>query len=210
MTANVRMTSMLVFNLKIDNMIAEKEKVFLFCDENTYLTYKKSEDEMFKALDHIKRLYVQCIVSGPEDYKTLLENVPNTFVHDYWRFFCMSYMPEHLDKENIFEQQTKITVLALEQLQSQFWMYHKKLGEHRPKITAKGVTSNLKKDSFNKYLDPEKADHYNVLKRLLEVAQDMEKYSSNIFTDRHTLRKYSDGILMNDNSELVINYYKFL
>ena len=187
-------------------MIATKtERTLLYNDETTFLNYKKNEDLMFKALNNIESHYKQCMVSAPTNYKHLLDNVPQTLVFEYWSAYCMSYLPEHLDHEQIFESQTRITVFALEQLQNQFWMYYNKLGDHKPTINAKGVVSNLKQESFNRYLNPAKKDHYKSLKDFIDSAKALEKYGAN---GGINLIRYSSDLLLN-GLEVQINYNNF-
>lgn len=181
------------------------EKIFLYNDENMYQTYKKNEDAMFKALDNIEGYYKQCMASAPPNYKHLLDNVPHTFVHNYWTAYCMSYLPGHLDKEAIFEQQTTITVFLLENMQTRFFMYYNKLGEFKPTINASGVVSNLKKEDFNRYLDPAKKEHYKALKNFIDSAKTLEKYGAK---GGINLIRYSPDLLLN-GLEVEINYNNF-
>lgn len=116
---------------------------------------------------------------GPQykiaNYEAFLKNPFHYLVHEYAKKHLS--LPEHLDPSPQFESQTGISKMSVKNLHDKWKEAVRVMGSHAPVVAVKGVTSGLKKESFNIYLNPEKKDEYEATKAFVESAKILlEKY----------------------------------
>lgn len=171
-------------------------------DDSNYNRFKQIEDELFTLKDDFVRLSDQSIgVNKLDNVKQLLES-PSEYLVNKYQELWLSDRPPHLDFTMIFENETKVKVIRLEDLKRKFWTLYKSLGIHAPTINAKAMTSNLNRSSFDMILDESKKDHYNALKGFLDSLNILEKYSA-VNSQVNFIRSIPE--LKFDNLDIVIN-----
>jgi hypothetical protein len=149
-------------------------------DDANYNRFQEIEKDLFALKDDFVRLSEQSIGIGKLDnLKQLLESPSHYLVTKYQELW-LNDRPKHLDFTMIFENETKVKIMRLDELHKRFWNLHNTLGNHIPTINAKAMTSNLNRSSFDIVLDESKKGHYNSLKAFCSSVTELENYSGNI------------------------------
>lgn len=176
-------------------------------NQTNYQRFHNIQDELQKYYDEFMMLADQSLgLNKVDNVKMYLDNPADYLVNRY-RTLWLKDRPPHLDFAMIFENETRVTVLRLDQLKSRFWNTHKSLGKYAPTINAKGMTTNIKKEYFNVYLDESKKDHYNALKSFLDSLDKLREYE-NVQQPVNFVRSIN-SLIMN-NLTPVINTSKFI
>jgi len=154
------------------------KKEFLYNDLATYQSFKSKEDNLFKIFNDLKDVSIKALGNTEVDFKEYLEAPADFLVNQYWTLFAN--VPKHLEdrKESIFETHTNIRIQSINDLHRDFRQSFKEMQGYAPKINKGGLKSTISKDQFNRFLDPKKADKYNVLKRLVDAANELKKYQT--------------------------------
>ena len=167
--------------------------------EDQYNLHQETETKLFAIADEIKSMIP--VVLG-EDYKLInLEPLlKDTFDFLVWEFWALNkhLYPTIADPVKTF---TSVSPLSQAQIQSKcssFWKLHKDMGEHAPTIGQKALKSTLKKDAFNLYLDEDKREHYEALKRFIDASDELRKMgkasgSINLIRFTHNTRLTNSG-----------------
>jgi hypothetical protein len=174
-------------------------------DDANYQRYLAIEKDLFSLKDDFVRLSEQSIGIGKLDnLKQLLESPSHYLVTKYQELW-LADRPKHLDFTMIFETDTRVKIMRLDDLNSRFWNLHKSMSIHAPMINAKAMTSNLNRSSFDIILDESKKDHYNALKSFFSSVTQLQNYSGNIHK-RHFVQAIPellfDGLDMKINTSL--------
>jgi hypothetical protein len=175
-------------------------------DDTNYQRYLAIEKNLFSLKDDFVRLSEQSIGIGKLDnLKQLLESPSHYLVTKYQELW-LNDRPKHLDFTMIFQNETRVKIMRLDDLKSRFWNLHSSMSIHAPTINAKGMISNLSESSFDIILDESRKDHYNALKSFFSSVNELENYSGNIHK-RHFVQAIPE--LLFDGLDMKINISKF-
>jgi hypothetical protein len=172
--------------------------------------YKRHEilqSELNGYLNELKALANQSIGIGKLDnVKSLLEN-PAQYLVETYRELYLSTRPLHLDFNMIFENETNVKISQLEALKVKFAKTYKAMSIHSPEINGKAMTSKVKSESFNIYLNPAKEDHFKALQSLLEAVKVVSQYEQ-IHMPLNLVRSIGSLQMSNTGLEISVNYFK--
>jgi hypothetical protein len=175
-------------------------------DSPNYERFLAIEKDLFSLKDELVMLSDLSIGIGKLDnLKQLLESPSHYLVTKYQELWLADRAP-HLNFEMIFETDTRVKIMRLDDLNSRFWNLHKSMSIHAPTINAKAMTSNLNKDAFDIILDESKKGHYDALKSFFSSVTQLENYSGNIHK-RHFVQAIPE--LLFDGLDMKINISKF-
>jgi hypothetical protein len=172
--------------------------------------YKRHEilqSELNGYLNELKELANQSIGIGKVDnVKKLIEN-PAQYLVEMYRQLYLNNRPLHLDFPMIFENETSVKISQLEALKVKFAKTFKAMSIHSPEINGKGMTSNVKSESFDIYLDNSKAKHYEALKRFLDSLEALKEYQR-LDGYFHIARAVNSLQMSNTGLEISVNDFK--
>ena len=131
-----------------------------------------------------------------------LDEPKSYLINHYWNLYC-DHLPDHLNRENTLQTQTRIDLSRVNDLKLDFWNLYDKLNKHKPKIDASGVHSTFKKESFNIYLNPAKQKHYKALQDVLNSIEELKKVGAEVRLPIF-LHRYIPDILPDQNGLGVI------
>ena len=188
-------------------MEVKEKKVLLFTYEITFNTYKAKEDQVFKIVNDLKVLADASLgLNKIDDWKAFIDNPAEYLVQMYWTLWGEQFNPPHTNKEALFFNSNAIGIERLIELKQNFDTLQLELKEYAPTISKGGLTSNLKKEMFNKYLNPAMEQEYNACISFIEASNRLKPYNATAMY--HLQRFYSDGLRM-DGIEIKPNLYRF-
>ena len=79
------------------------------------------------------------------------------------------------------------------------------MGKHSPKITKSGLKSTLKEKDFDKFLDPKKKKHFELIKKFYDTALLLTEFSE---CRSINLLRYTDGFII-ESGKVELNYHLF-
>jgi hypothetical protein len=176
-------------------------------DSDSHERFNDLQEDLNGYLSELKQLANQSIGIGKLDnVKSLLEN-PAKYLVETYRELYLSTRPLHLDFNMIFENETSVKIAQLDRLQKEFAKVLSKMGNHAPTINAKGMTSNVKSESFDIYLNPAKEDHFKALQGLLEAVKVVSQYEQ-IHVPFNLVRSIGSLYMANTGLEIAIYNFK--
>ncbi len=183
----------------------KSKKQFLYNDIEQYNYYTNLETEAVNLFNLMKQQAIETLGKGFDiHYDEFMRKPVEYLVSNYWK---MANRPKHL-----FHKANNITVsdtgLDISQLNQSFEAFNRlliQLKQYAPIIEKQGLKKVIKKENFNRNLDPKKAKQYHSLLKFLEASIELKEYG--ICHDINLLR-YTDG-LINNSGKLEINYYLF-
>ena len=184
------------------------KRVFLYNDEATYKVYADRQTELFKVFDKYKEIIYSTIGEDANINPKALGNDPVTHITElFFKTFGYKIAPANANKVTVWENQTKLSISRINNIKQKYDSIYASLGKYAPKPYVNDFEIKLKKSQFDRFLDPEKADHYRILKKFLSYAKQLELYGSDM--PIHLLR-YGNRLEMNNNGEVVIdlNFFK--
>jgi hypothetical protein len=165
------------------------------------------QSELNGYLNELKELANQSIGDGKVDnVKKLIEN-PAQYLVETYRQLYLSNRPLHLDFNMIFENETNVKIVHLDRLQKEFSQVLSKMKIHAPTINAVKMTSNVKSESFDIYLDDSKAKHYEALKRFLDSLEALKEFQR-LDGYFHIARAVNSLQMSNTGLEISVNDFK--
>ena len=186
----------------------EDKRVVLFNDTDTYNKHLSQENRCFGIVKELEVLVDAILgVDAVVDIKELLENPATYLIEQYWNLWASAVHPPHTNRERIFLSSNNIPLDTLNNYKKQFDASVKALVKYAPEVQKKGLKSNLKQEMFDKYLNPEKAEEYYILKDFLKYANKLKKYN---YSHDVNLTKYANGSLKISGLDAEINNYYFL
>jgi len=183
----------------------KENKEFLYNDFATYQSFKSKEEKVFDIFNELKDLSVKALGNAEVDFELYLYDPSNYLVDMYWELYTPAAEHLKVNKEQIFQHHTNITVMHLNKLNNEFKQALKAMQGKEPKINKGGLKSTLSKDQHNKYLDPKKADKYKALVKFVESANELKKYEN---TQGIHLIRYCNSLRF-ENADVVINMHDF-
>lgn len=179
----------------------------LYTDLKLFEQYKAKEDKVKEIINELMQLSEKALgITKVSSIKKYLDNPKDYLVNEYWTLYC-SHKPQHLNKTNVFVNETNIDLSILHRLKKELDNTITALHEFAPVIDEDSITYKVNKDSFNKYLDPLKKDHYKALEDFFKCAKRLQQFEP--YNKDHFLARYSESIHM-VNIEASINKLKFV
>lgn len=147
-------------------------------NELEYNRFKALEDKAEQIYNHIvqQALEVLNIPNAISLDKEELLKQPSDYIVDKYRELYLSNRPSHLDFRSIFENETGVTLHGIDSLNKELQQIQNKMGAYSPTITNKGFKRNIKKSSFDVFLDESKQKHYNALNNLIDAITALDEY----------------------------------
>jgi hypothetical protein len=176
-------------------------------DEYNFKRLSDLETDLQNNFNDLKKLAEQSIGSGKIDNVKKLVESPSDYLVNRYQALWLADRPPHLDFAMIFENETRVKIMLLDEIRNRFQKAFVAMGKYAPTIDAKGLHSNLKKDLFNIYLDEPKKDHYNALETFLAALRDVEQYERINFPINF-VRSISSLHMTNQNVEINIQNFK--
>jgi hypothetical protein len=174
------------------------------------LEYRNQQNLQLKLdglLDELKALADQSIGTGKMDnVKNLVEN-PAQYLVETYRQLYLSNRPLHLDFNMIFENETSVKIVHLDRLQKEFSQVLSKMKIHSPTINAVKMTSNVKQENFNIYLDENKEKHYDLLNTVLKSLEALKEFQR-LDGYFHIARAVNYLQMSNIGLEISVDYFK--
>ena len=183
------------------------KKVLLYNDAATYKIYADRQTELFKVFDKYKEIIYSTIGEDANINLKALATDPVTYITElFFKTWGYKTAPETANRISVFENATKLSISRINNIKQKYDSIYATLGKYAPKVYVNDFEIKLKESQFDRFLDPEKADHYRILKKFLSYANQLEMYGSDM---RVNLTRYANHLQMNDNSEIVIelNYF---
>ena len=188
-------------------MEVKDKKVLVWNDEATYNSYRLKEQKILQVVDDLIVLSNTSLgLNKVDSWIEYLKNPSEYLVQRYWQEYGLQFNPPHTDREKLFFNSVAIGPERLIELKASFDKLVLSMGKYAPTVTKKGLTSKLKKEMFNKWLNPEKANEYFACLELIEASKKMLPYNANA----HMLIRFYDGVRLNDVSELIPDFYRFV
>lgn len=184
------------------------KRVLLYNDTATYKIYADRQTELFKAFDKYKQIIYSTIGEDTDINLKALATDPVTYITElFFKKFGYKTAPKNADRITVYEALTKLSVTRITAINQKYGSIYASLGKYAPKVYVNDFEIKLKESQFDRFLDPEKADHYRILKKFLSYANQLEMYGSDM--PIHLLR-YGNHLEMNNNGEVVIdlNWFK--
>lgn len=139
------------------------------------------------------------------DVKRLLASPLNYIVNTY-RTQWLSDKPEHIDFLSVVQSETNLNINEIQKLDVEIKNLIKSLGQHAPKINAKGMISGIDETAFDVYLNDNKTEEYKSVKALLSTLRDYKNHS-NRFTPIHFLRGIQGLKFNSDHTFFELDFY---
>lgn len=182
----------------------KSKKQFLYNDIEQYNYNLEQEKIIFDLFNEIKEQAVSTLGEYEINYVDLFKD-PSYLINTYWSEFANR--PKHIEKnkESICVTDTNLNIPLLKKNVIAFNRALLSRGDNI-QLNKKGLKSLLSKDKFDRYLDPDKADHYKAIKKLYDASIEIQKFSPQS-AQIHILR-YCQGFIM-ESGNLEIHYLMF-
>ena len=180
----------------------------LYTDTNTYNSWKKKEDEMFKILSKLETIAEDALGTDPiNDYEHFLQNTEEYLIAEYWFRWGSKHNAPHADATIVFENSTRTRVSEVTDLKVKFQKAFEAMSSYIPTVNALGVHSNLKIEQFDKFLHKDKAKEFDALNNFLDAAKEIEQYGARGYVN---LLRFANNNLMMEGLEAKVNLTKFI
>ena len=184
-----------------------KSKTVIDFNEYQYNRMLDLESKITTVYEKILELGEEALGVDKCNMVELLKSNPAQYIVNEYAEMYLQDFPKHLDREHLFLQQTKVSLEVFTQLKLHLDDYMLRMGNHRPTINAKGITSNVKMKAFNIYLNESKEDYYNALNNLVDAIEELREYNGVSHTV-HLVRAFPD--LLMEGTSIKINVSKFI
>jgi hypothetical protein len=125
------------------------------------------QNDLQSLLNEMQEIATQSVGVGKVENVRNLTLDPAAYLVNLYKDLYLSDKPSHLPAVNFFVNDTGVSLERLNTLKIEFEKVLSKLGNHKPTINAKGMSSGVKYDNFNILLRPEKAEHWEDLQTFL-------------------------------------------
>jgi len=183
----------------------ELKKQVIDFDTFSFEKYTKIQNETKEAFEVLKDLYKQVLGDLPiRCYKEYLED-STTYLINAWFEANSKYYPPNTIPQRAFLV-VDVEAEDISYACTRFNNLCKQLDQHAPVIKSDGIRWKLKKESFNKTLNPEHEAHYKAVEDFLASAKVLKEFEP--YNHDFHLNRFSDSIRM-VGLELVIEKTKF-
>jgi len=155
----------------------ELKKQVIDCDNVSFEKYTKLQNEAKQVFEQLKELHKQVLGDLPiRNYKEYLED-STTYLINAWFEANSKYYPPNTIPQRAFLV-VDVEAEDIGYACTKFNNLIKELHEHAPVIKSDGLQWKVKKESFQKYLNPELEAHYNALNKLIDCVNELEQFES--------------------------------
>ncbi len=181
--------------------------LLLYNDVNNYNRIKGLEKEYLQIVERMKLIIHQNIGYDFDiDYKELTDNPSEYIVNSYWSVHAVNFNPPHINKQLVFERDTKIQVSQIDMMLTD--LNRVQFGKHKPNITSDAICFNIEKSQFDIYVNPKKEKEYKVVKRFIKSISEMQKtFGANGISH---IQRFANGTLLTKGLEVIPNPTKFV
>jgi hypothetical protein len=185
-----------------------KDKVFLYVDNETFNYHKQKEDKIFSNVAELTAIARACLGDeGITDWIAFLENPIDTLVNSYWERYGHNFNPPSANWQDVFNRNNNVSLQRVTALQTEILALSKELKQYSPTINKKGVKRGLEIDAFKKYLAEDKAEKYYALKRFIEASDELLKHG--LGSGTANLVRFAPSFLSFNGLKVKINLQKF-
>lgn len=181
------------------------KKEFLYNDTDSYNYNLKLESNIFEIFDRIKQQATETLGADFDvDYKKLIADPVDYLVSNYW---SMAGRKKHLypRAKEICVSDTGLNIPQLNKDIIAFNRFLPTLGSNAPTVKKDGLYTTITKKQFDRFLNPEKADHYHALKKFYDSGIELKEFG--YFHSSHLMR-IAPGFWL-EKMEAVINHSQF-
>jgi hypothetical protein len=166
------------------------------------------QNELQSLLHEMQEIATQSVGVGKVENVRNLTLDPAAYLVNLYKDLYLSGKPSHLPAVNFFVNDTGVSLERLNTLKIQFEKVLSKLGNHKPTINAKGMSSGVKFDNFNILLRKDKTEHWEDLQTFLAANKQLCTHQITNYPI-FQMRAFS-SLYMDKNSELVpdLNIFK--
>ena len=185
-----------------------KEKHYLFTDTATFSLFKSKEDQILINYKELRKVASGCLgMNSINDIEAFLEDPIEWLIEEYWNSFGRTYNPPHASHRVVFLSSNDVDLNAITKLQKEIKSLVKEMRTYAPTISKKGIKTNLKEESFFKYLNPKRADEFFALQDFVNASDVLLKN----YNAQGTLNlvRFANGLRFNGTS-VEINLYEFI
>lgn len=177
-------------------------------DEATYNYYLTKEQSVFEKYGQLLLLATKALGDADliQDKKKFLEDPYEYTVQAFWDEHC-KHESSHLDKETVFKSKTEVSKREVEILRKEIKKDMIDMRQYAPALLLTGLSSTLKKESFNQYLNPEKKNEYDAVLKFMEAAKALkENFKAGGFM---SLLRYHESITLEKGHPVINpNYFR--
>jgi hypothetical protein len=156
----------------------KKNTTIIGFNQSEFDRFKQLETDLFNFKDDLLELSDHAVGADKiTDIKKYLQDPINILV-DLYRALYITNKPDTADFKGIFQTETRISLSKVQEIKSLFDARMQALGKHAPIINAAGITSTLKEDPFNIYLDETKREHYETLKLFIDAYKKIATFTN--------------------------------
>lgn len=190
---------------RVNNIIMALKSTKLYNDTQQFKVFEEHEKFAKEVLTELEDNFKSIIVENDIDYDRLINDTKEYILSMWWNE-NKEYYPKKAKRDFLFDTQVYLELNDFIRLSNLLRQTIKKLQDHAPTITKKGVEWNLKKSSFDRYLNPDKKDHYNALMDFQKAWKKVKEFEQNNH-DYHLVR-FSENIINRDGN-IEINLANF-
>jgi hypothetical protein len=176
-------------------------------DEYNFKRLSDLETDLQNQFSDLKNLADQTIGPGKLDNVKKLVESPADYLVNRYQALWLADRPPHLDFSMIFENETRVKIMLLDEIRNRFQKAFVAMGKYAPTIDAKGIHFNLKENLFNIYLDPVKESHYKALQVVLDSLNALKEFQR-LDGYFHIARAVNSLQMSNTGLEININHFK--
>lgn len=181
-------------------------KIKIEFDSYNYERLKDLEHQAIQEYETLKHIADAALGLDHVQMPRFLKADSTKYLIDTYANLWLQAYPDHLDRKVLFLSQTNTDLQALQNAHKRYNELITELASYAPTMNIKGITSNIKKASFYKYLPAEKYDHYVAVQNLLDAIDEVRKYNG-VSSQIYLLRAFPD--LLASGLDLAINTSKF-
>jgi hypothetical protein len=166
------------------------------------------QNDIESLLHEMQEIATQSVGIGKVQNVRELTLDPAAYLVNLYKDLYLTHKPTHLPAVNFFVNETGASPERLNTLKIEFAKVLSKMGNHKPTINAKGMSSGVKFESFNILLRDDKVDHWEDLQTFL-AANDKLSTHEQMNYPIFLMRAFS-SLYMDKNSKLVpdLNIFK--
>lgn len=189
-------------------MVATKNKEYLFTDDATYNLYLKKEQKILINYKELRKIASSCLgLNSINDCEVFLGDPIEFLINSYWKKYASKYLPAHSNKRQAFLSNNTVNLNTITNLQKEIKSLVKEMQHHAPTIGKNGLKSNLKEESFFKFLNPNRKSEYEALQAFVTASNRlMSDYGA---SGSVNLLRFANGLKF-DGSRIAIDAYKFI
>jgi hypothetical protein len=177
-------------------------------DTPEFERFKGLQNDLQSLLNEMQEIATQSVGVGKVENVRNLTLDPAAYLVNLYKDLYLSGKPSHLPAVNFFINDTGVSLERLNTLKIEFAKVLSQMGNHKPTINAKGMSSGVKFESFNIILRQDKAEHWEDLQTFLAANKQLSTHEQTNYPI-FLMRAFS-SLYMDNNSELVpdLNIFK--